>query len=142
MIKFGMVNILINNKGNLMKKFNLVLTFTLLTNILVAHCQIPCGIYDDALRILQIKENFQTIEKAMNKIAFLSSELTPQSSQQIVRWVNTKEDYSIVIDEVLKGDFKLEQAKKWFSKINNFPKDSSEEIYRTINSIILNNSKI
>ena len=63
-------------------------------------------------------------------------------SKDAVLWVNTKEDYSIVLDEVLKGDFKLEQTKKWFSKINNFPKDSSEEIYRTINSIILNNSKI
>ena len=77
------------------------------------------------------------IEKIYKFIHFKS-----MPSKDAVLWVNTKEDYSIVIDEVLKGDFKLEQTKKWFSKINNFPKDSSEEIYRTINSIILNNSKI
>jgi nickel superoxide dismutase len=105
MIKFIMIIILINNKGNLMKKFNLVLTFSLLTNVLVAHCQIPCGIYDDALRVLQIKENFQTIKKAMNKIVFLSSELTPQSSQQIVRWVNTKEEHADKTQKLLSEYF-------------------------------------
>ena len=63
-------------------------------------------------------------------------------SKEAVFWANIKDDYSILIDIILKGNFKLEQTKKWFSKINNFPKDSSEEIYRTINSIILNNSKI
>ena len=33
-----------------------------------AHCQVPCGIYDDALRIVQLREDFHTIQKAMNQI--------------------------------------------------------------------------
>ena len=63
-------------------------------------------------------------------------------SKEAVLLVNIKDDYSTLIDTILKGNFKLEQTKKWFSKINNFPKDSSEEIYRTIDYLVLNNSKI
>ena len=73
------------------------------------------------------------IEKIYKFIHFKS-----MPSKDPVLWVNTKEDYSIVIDEVLKGDFKLEQAKKWFSKINNFPKDSSEVLIDTIINITNN----
>ena len=63
-------------------------------------------------------------------------------SKEAVFWANIKDDYSILIDIILKGNFKLEQTKKWFSKINNFPKDSYEEIYRTIDCLVLNNLKI
>ena len=35
---------------------------------LYAHCQVPCGIYDDAVRIVQIEEDITTIRKAMNMI--------------------------------------------------------------------------
>jgi len=77
-----------------MKILNFFVISIILTNFLSAHCQIPCGIYDDALRIVQIKENFRTIEKAMNKIIFLSAENTPKSSQQLIRWVNTKEEHA------------------------------------------------
>ena len=44
----------------------------LASNILSAHCQVPCGIYDDASRIILIKENFQTIKKSMDQIEKLS----------------------------------------------------------------------
>ena len=84
-----------------MKKFNILLVSVFLTNVLSAHCQIPCGIYDDSLRIIQIKENINTIEKAMNKITLLSSESNPQSSQQLVRWVNAKEKHADEIQSIL-----------------------------------------
>ena len=84
-----------------MKKFNILLVSVFLTNVLSAHCQIPCGIYDDSLRIIQIKENLNTIEKAMNKITLLSSESNPQSSQQLVRWVNAKEKHADEIQSIL-----------------------------------------
>ena len=38
-----------------------------------SHCQIPCGIYSDAMQIMQIKEDLSTIEKAMNEINDLST---------------------------------------------------------------------
>ena len=28
------------------------------------HCQVPCGIYEDAVRVYQIKEDFNTIKKS------------------------------------------------------------------------------
>ena len=88
-----------------MKNFNLLVICISLTNFLSAHCQIPCGIYDDALRIVQIKENFRTIEKAMNKIILLSAENTPKSSQQLIRWVNTKEEHATKTQIILSEYF-------------------------------------
>ena len=41
-----------------------VLIFLVLPIKLFSHCQVPCGIYDDAARIIQIKEDFGTIKKA------------------------------------------------------------------------------
>ena len=35
---------------------------------LLAHFQVPCGIYDDALRVISIQEDFETINKAINEI--------------------------------------------------------------------------
>ena len=37
-----------------------------------AHCEIPCGIYQDEIRIALIYEHITTIEKAMTKIVELS----------------------------------------------------------------------
>ena len=47
---------------------NLIIPFLLLQGSLLAHCQVPCGIYNDAARIIQIQEDFSTIQKAMTKI--------------------------------------------------------------------------
>ena len=45
----------------------LILSFSI-TNA-VAHCEIPCGIYDDQLRAKLIAEHATTIEKSMKKIS-------------------------------------------------------------------------
>ena len=36
-----------------------------------AHCQIPCGIYDDELRVQLIEEHIGTVEKSMKMIVEL-----------------------------------------------------------------------
>lgn len=69
-----------------------------------AHCEIPCGIYDDSLRIELIKEHIGTIEKSMNMIIKLSAEETPNYNQ-IVRWVNNKEEHAIKIQEIVSQYF-------------------------------------
>ena len=57
------------------------LVFSLLVGLLslsisisnaAAHCEIPCGIYDDQLRTQLIAEHATTIEKSMKKINELS----------------------------------------------------------------------
>ena len=49
----------------------LVLTTIVVTmlwvSFLFSHCEIPCGIYNDKMRIDMIKEHITTIEKSMNQ---------------------------------------------------------------------------
>ena len=66
---------------------------TLLAATAAAHCQIPCGIYDDAARIAEMKEHITTIEKSMKMINGTSCD-SPQNSNQMVRWVNNKEHHA------------------------------------------------
>ena len=58
---------------------------------LFAHCQIPCGIYSDAMQIIQIKEDLRTIEKSITMIKKLSEKSDAQSINQINRWIFSKE---------------------------------------------------
>ena len=55
-----------------MKKVFMLLLFVAVSVILAkpvsAHCEVPCGIYDDKARIQMIHEHAGTILKAMNKI--------------------------------------------------------------------------
>ena len=60
---------------------------------LSAHCEIPCGIYDDQLRIEMIKEDIGTVEKSIRQIKALSQEETANYNQ-IVRWVTNKEAHA------------------------------------------------
>ncbi len=59
-----------------------------------AHCQVPCGIYDDAARLKQMSEDVTTIIKAMNEMAKLAGSHDAQDHQQFVRWTNTKEQHA------------------------------------------------
>ena len=82
------------------------------TSYLLAHCQVPCGIYDDALRIVQLKEHVRTIEKAMNQIDQLSSsESSSQDMNQLIRWVNTKEEHAKFIQSSISDYFLAQRIK-------------------------------
>jgi nickel superoxide dismutase len=59
-----------------------------------AHCQVPCGIYDDAARIHELEEDASTITKAINKIRELSGKHDSQAFNQAVRWVTTKDAHA------------------------------------------------
>lgn len=69
-----------------------------------AHCEIPCGIYEDTLRIELIKEHITTIEKSMKMIIELSKE-DPLNYNQIVRWVNNKEDHAKKLQDIVNQYF-------------------------------------
>ena len=58
-----------------------------------AHCQIPCGIYDDELRFTLLAEDITTIEKSMQQITALSAE-GDKNYNQLVRWVTNKEEHA------------------------------------------------
>ena len=69
-----------------------------------AHCEIPCGIYDDPLRIKLIAEHTATVEKAMKQILSLSSEKTINYNQ-LVRWISNKEDHATEIQHIVSQYF-------------------------------------
>ena len=76
-----------------------------------AHCQIPCGIYDDYARIQSMLEDTATIEKSANMMADLATKTDSQSQNQYVRWVMNKEKHSQnVIDTI--SDYFLTQRVK------------------------------
>lgn len=86
-----------------------ILSFSV-SKIAFAHCEVPCGIYQDELRIELIKEHIQTIEKAMKQIAELQSQ-DDEDYNQIVRWVNTKENHAKLIQEIAEQYFLHQRVK-------------------------------
>ncbi len=87
----------------------LVLTMAVYTN-LNAHCEIPCGIYNDLLRIKLISEHITTIEKSMNEINRLSKEKAVNYNQ-LVRWVNAKEEHANKIRRIVSKYFMTQRIK-------------------------------
>ena len=89
---------------------------------LIAHCQVPCGIYDDASRVIKIEEHIHTIDKAMDTILNITSKnkQTALEMNQLVRWVNTKEEHAQKIQSTLMEYFLAQRIK---------PKKSSDDGY-------------
>ena len=90
---------------------NLIIPFLLLQGSLLAHCQVPCGIYNDAARIIQIQEDFYTIQKAMIKIKELSLQQDATSMNQLTRWIITKENHASKIQKVVSDYFLTQRIK-------------------------------
>lgn len=78
--------------------------------LLLSHCQVPCGIYDDSARITMIAEHITTIEKAMKKVVELSKESKPNYNQ-IVRWVTNKEKHAEELSDILTYYFMAQRLK-------------------------------
>ena len=97
-----------------MKKSVLLISFLLFafgfSKVTFAHCEVPCGIYHDELRVELIKEHIQTIEKAMNQITELQS-AEVINYNQLVRWINTKEHHANLIHEVAEQYFLTQRVK-------------------------------
>jgi nickel superoxide dismutase len=75
-----------------------------------AHCEIPCGIYNDELRIELIKEHIQTIEKSSVSITELSK-ATPVNYNQLVRWIDNKEEHANQLQEIVTQYFMFQRVK-------------------------------
>jgi nickel superoxide dismutase len=78
--------------------------------LVYSHCQIPCGIYDDPARLAAIAENITTVEKAMKSIEELSAQQKPNMNQ-IVRWVNVKDEHSEDIAHIVSYYFMAQRIK-------------------------------
>ena len=89
---------------------SLITIFSISTKTLSAHCEVPCGIYNDKLRVELIKEHIQTIEKAMNQIIEIQNSSTINYNQ-LIRWVNTKETHANLIQEIAEQYFLTQRVK-------------------------------
>ena len=92
---------------------NMIIYCIISISYLFAHCQVPCGIYDDARIIIEIEEHLLTIDKAMNNILNITSnnEQTAQEMNQLVRWINTKERHAQKIQSTLMEYFLAQRIK-------------------------------
>lgn len=104
----------------MMKSFRIVMsliTFTVVGSILFlpqpahAHCQIPCGIYDDHARVQSMLEDAATVEKSAKLIAELAGKSDAQSQNQLVRWVMNKEKHAQKIISTISDYFLTQRVK-------------------------------
>jgi nickel superoxide dismutase len=87
-----------------------LVALALLPGNLRAHCEIPCGIYDDQARVRLIAEHAGTIEKSMQQIiALQKSEAVDYN--QLVRWVVNKDEHADQIQEIVAQYFMTQRIK-------------------------------
>lgn len=76
----------------------------------LSHCQIPCGIYDDAARFSLMEEHIATIEKAMMTVIELSNAKKPNYNQ-LVRWVQNKDHHADELSAIVTHYFMAQRIK-------------------------------
>lgn len=74
------------------------------------HCEVPCGIYGDSLRISLLYEHVATIEKGMTQINEISASDSPNYNQ-LVRWVMNKEHHAEEIQDIISQYFLHQRIK-------------------------------
>ena len=94
----------------LKKKFLIIIGVAFISFNAFSHCEIPCGIYHDSLRINLIKEHISTIEKSMMKINELKNQDTPNYNQ-LVRWISNKEEHANKIQNIATQYFMFQRIK-------------------------------
>ena len=76
----------------------------------LGHCEIPCGIYGDRMRIDMIAEDIRTVEKSMQQIKILR-EKPEENANQLVRWVMNKEEHANKIQDIVYQYFMNQRVK-------------------------------
>ena len=98
-------------KNTLIALATLALAATALPERASAHCQVPCGIYDDAARVSAMLEDAATVEKACAQLAELAGKSDAQSLNQIGRWVSNKESHAQKIISTISDYFLTQRVK-------------------------------
>ncbi len=78
------------------------------------HCQVPCGIYGDEMRIAMMQEDIETIAKGMSQIREMEA-ADSFAHNQMVRWVMNKDTHAGAIQEQV--------ASYWLAQRIKAPKD-------------------
>jgi len=93
---------------------------TLFSGHIFGHCQVPCGVYTDDLRFMQMLEDQTTIEKSSKLILELSSKDDGQSHNQLARWVAAKESHASKIQKIIAEYFltqRIKSSSKHYEKL-------------------------
>lgn len=85
-----------------MKSFLFILLIC--PRLLLAHCQVPCGIYGDENKFAELFQHVATIEKAV-------TELSQTEGAQHTRWVLNKESHAQKIQTELMDYFLTQRIK-------------------------------
>ena len=75
-----------------------------------AHCQVPCGIYNDNNVIEAMHTDWVTIEKACKQIDELSKD-PAKNAHQLTRWINNKESHAQSLQETVLNYFLAQRLK-------------------------------
>ena len=81
------------------------------TGRVMAHCEVPCGIYADQVRFQQMLEDEKTIAKAQASINELASKSDALSKNQLARWVATKESHATNTQHIIAQYFMTQRIK-------------------------------
>jgi nickel superoxide dismutase len=104
-----------------MRKKRMVINFFLIFLFLgtvkygYSHCQVPCGIYNDEMRMTMMAEHITTMEKAMKQVIELSSGKMGDFNQ-IVRWITNKELHAEEMSQIITYYFMAQRIKPVFKK--------------------------
>ena len=77
---------------------------------LLAHCQVPCGIYSDDTVLKDLHTHQATISKAMQQIAELSKK-PGANANQLTRWIVNKEEHATKIQQTMTQYFLAQRVK-------------------------------
>ncbi|MHC4691139.1 MAG: superoxide dismutase [Ni] [Planctomycetota bacterium] len=100
-------------RNTIRKKVAILIVLVLMmvfASMVYSHCQIPCGIYGDPARFDMIAEHTTTIEKSMKQITSLSKQNKPDMNQ-IVRWVQNKEQHADELSHIVTHYFMAQRIK-------------------------------
>jgi len=75
-----------------------------------SHCEVPCGIYVDEMRIGMLAEHITTVEKAIKQVGELSK-AADKNHNQIVRWIANKESHAKEIQHIVTQYFLTQRIK-------------------------------
>lgn len=87
-----------------------ILALLCFSPIVFSHCEIPCGIYNDNMRLDMMAEHIATIEKSMQQIHELENN-KDKNYNQMIRWVINKENHSDYLCDIVTEYFMKQRLK-------------------------------
>jgi len=86
------------------------LSLVAISPMVFSHCEIPCGIYGDPMRLDMMAEHIGTIEKSMKQIQELSAQ-GDKNYNQLVRWIVNKENHADNFSDIVTQYFMKQRLK-------------------------------